>query len=229
MILALETSTPVCSVALASGSGEIFEKRIEGRGVHSERTFLFVRELLERAEADVPALDAVLFSNGPGSYTGLRIGAAAVKGLLFGREVPLFTFPTLLSFAAGLPEKPGSGNIHPVINARRQHLYWQKITFAGDGKVSAALPEVVELRWLEQQIKPGDTIVGTGWERLPSSCLEGVHQFGNEAVSAINLIKAWNQKPFRSFFKKAETDLFEPDYITLSQINNTRVKKTTEE
>src|SRR6056297_4255606 len=98
-LLAIETSTAVCSVSLQTGDGRVKEKRIEGRGVHSEYTVLFIDELLDRTGLQVDDLDSVLFSNGPGSYTGVRIGASVIKGLLFGKNVPLFTYPTWISFA----------------------------------------------------------------------------------------------------------------------------------
>jgi tRNA threonylcarbamoyl adenosine modification protein YeaZ len=126
MILAIETSTPVCSVALSSTGRRAWEKRIEGRGVHSERLFTFTDELLKRAGVEMSELDAILFSRGPGSYTGLRIGASAIKGFLYGRDVPLYTFPTLFSFAAGLELTSKPCEIFSVIDARRSHLYIQK-------------------------------------------------------------------------------------------------------
>src|SRR6056297_488404 len=85
MILSIETSTPVCSVALKATERGVWEKRTEGRGVHSERLFTFTGELLERSGAGISDLDAILFSGGPGSYTGLRIGASAIKGFLWER------------------------------------------------------------------------------------------------------------------------------------------------
>jgi tRNA threonylcarbamoyladenosine biosynthesis protein TsaB len=157
MILAIETSTPVCSVALQNSAGRILEKRIEGRGVHSDHTFLFAEELMERADTSISGLEAVLFSNGPGSYTGLRIGAAAIKGLLFGREIPLFTFPTLLAFAAGAMGRQSSGTIHAVIDARRNHLYYQSV---GIRQLDISEPEV----WMRFRTWFSKTILL--WDRL---------------------------------------------------------------
>jgi tRNA threonylcarbamoyladenosine biosynthesis protein TsaB len=220
-ILAIETATPVCSVALRTSAGRLTEKRTEGKGVHSERTFLFIKELLDRSEIKVSDLDQVLFSNGPGSYTGLRIGAAAIKGLLFGRSVSLLTCPTLLSFAAGILPQKNSGSIHCVIDARREHLYWQNVKKNGDVIGS---PQIVEISALEQMVEPGDVFVGTGWERLTIADKKKIGFIGSEGISAVNLIKAYNHKLLKKHFSVADPEHFEPDYLTMSQINNSPIQ-----
>lgn len=222
MILAIETSTPVCSVALGKGSRSIIEKRMEGRSVHSERTFEFIKELLDRHELKVKDLDAVLFSNGPGSYTGLRIGASAIKGLLFQQDVPLYTLPTLLSFSIPFLEKNPPA-IHAVIDARRQHLYHQKVKRSLDEGIEVSEAKVVEIEKLQKQIKKGDVVVGTGWDRLEVESRAEINWFGTEAISAKNLVLGWNHPELKKYFKKADVESFEPEYLTLSQVNDTEV------
>lgn len=222
MILAIETSTPVCSVALGKGQRSIVEKRMEGRSVHSERTFEFIKELLERHSLNVSDLDAVLFSNGPGSYTGLRIGASAIKGLLFQQEVSLYTLPTLLSFAIPLLNK-NYPTIHSVIDARRQHLYYQKVKMNIDKKVEMTDPKVIELEKIQGEIKKGDVVVGTGWDRLEVENRDEITWFGTEAISAKNLVLGWNHSELKKHFQKADVESFEPEYLTLSQVNDTDV------
>ncbi len=219
MILAIETSTPVCSVAIGRGGRPVAEKRIEGRGVHSERTFTFIRELLDRNKIGVEDLDAVLFSNGPGSYTGLRIGAAAIKGLLFQRNVPLYTLSTLTAFSVPLLESIPV-KVHSVIDARREHLYHQKIEANSSGKITVTMPEVKKISRLEEEIVPGDVVVGTGWSRINIDYKNEVTWLGSEAISASNLVLGWNRPEARSLFKEQNPVYFEPDYVSLSQINN---------
>lgn len=222
-VLAIETATPVCSVALRRPDGRIIEKRIEGTGVHSEKTFIFTRELLESAGLAAGDLDTVLFSNGPGSYTGLRIGAAAVKGLLFGTDIPLFLFPSLLSYAAGLePEQSlAPQTIHAVIDARRNHLYVQQVSadLAMVGK-----PGVSELEEIKKGLKEGDVVIGTGWERLNIEMDGKIRTVGTEGISATSLLTAFVNERFKGYFKKADPKLFEPDYLTLSQVNNSQIR-----
>jgi len=220
MILAIETSTPVCSVALKATERGVWEKRIEGRGVHSERLFTFTGELLERAGAGISDLDAILFSRGPGSYTGLRIGAAAIKGFLFGRDVPLYTFPTLFSFAAGL--KPGSTpcDIFSVIDARRIHLYVQRFHRSGSELTKKGEASVKELDKIKDELTDNSVIVGTGWNRLNLEEESGVKTFGSESISATSMITAWNSESLKKHFKKEDPQLFDPDYLEIAQLNN---------
>ena len=220
MILSIETSTPVCSVALKATERGVWEKRTEGRGVHSERLFTFTGELLERAGAGISDLDAILFSRGPGSYTGLRIGASAIKGFLFGRDVPLYTFPTLFSFAAGL--KPGSTpcDIFSVIDARRTHLYVQRFHRSGSELTKKGEASVKELDKIKDELTDNSVIVGTGWNRLNLEEESGVKTFGSESISATSLITAWNSESLKKHFKKEDPQLFDPDYLEIAQLNN---------
>jgi tRNA threonylcarbamoyladenosine biosynthesis protein TsaB len=222
MILAIETSTPVCSVALGKTSRTVVEKRIEGKGVHSERTFTFVQELLDRHEIGISDLESVLFSHGPGSYTGLRIGAAAIKGLLFQRDVPLYTLSTLLSFSVPyLNHFPV--RVHSVIDARRKHLYWQKTEHPLEDKLIVSEPEVKELELLAKELQPGDIVAGTGWNRLTAEYREEIEWKGTEAISATNLIQGWYHPLIKPHFKKQDAVQFEPEYLTMSQVNNSAV------
>lgn len=223
MILAIETSTPVCSVAVGEHNRVLAEKRIEGRGVHSERTFTFIKELLDRFDAPIDSIEAVLFSHGPGSYTGLRIGAGAVKGLLFEKRTPLFTLPTLLGFAISALQKGGSSSIHAVIDARRNHLYHQKVKKITGKDIEVSQPKVVELQAISEEIKKGDVVVGTGWDRLDVSNKDDVRWMGREAVSANNLINGWYNPDLKPFFEKQDPELFEPEYLSMNQINNSSV------
>jgi len=224
MILAIETSTPVCSVALQRSNRLAWEKRIEGKGVHSERLFTFTDELLERASVKIKDLDAILFSRGPGSYTGLRIGAAAVKGYLYGHDVPLYTFPTLISFAAGLTLDKKYHDIFSVIDARRKHLYIQRLHSDGGNIRVDTSPEIEEISKIQEDLTNETVLVGTGWERLNLENHNHEKRFGKEAVSAKNLLTAWNTEYLKDYFTKEDPQAFEPEYLELAQINNSKIQ-----
>ena len=89
LILNIETSTSVCSVALSEGEEVVFEKASFEGPSHAALLGVYMEEALEAAKSKGIKLDAVAVSSGPGSYTGLRIGVSVAKGLCFGYGIPL--------------------------------------------------------------------------------------------------------------------------------------------
>lgn len=124
IILHLETATKVCSVAL-SKNGKLLElKETQEEGYsHGENLNLFIVEVLERHGMTVKDLNAVSVASGPGSYTGLRIGAATAKSLCYALDIPLIAVDALISLAAIAKEKYPAKNLCAVIDARRMEVY----------------------------------------------------------------------------------------------------------
>ena len=128
MILCLETATPICSVALNDGCCTIALCETEGQNAHSEKITNFIREVMETAKIDYKQLDAVAVSQGPGSYTGLRIGVSTAKGICYAADLPLMAIDTLEAMAYGMKAKLGSqigenDLLIPMIDARRMEVY----------------------------------------------------------------------------------------------------------
>ena len=128
MILCLETATPVCSVALNDGCCTIALRETEGQNAHSEKITNFIREVMETAKIDYKQLDAVAVSQGPGSYTGLRIGVSTAKGICYAADLPLMAIDTLEAMAYGMKAKLGSqidenDLLISMIDARRMEVY----------------------------------------------------------------------------------------------------------
>lgn len=218
MILAIETATDVCSVAFEENNGRRFEKREVARGSHSEKMFLFIRALMDEHGFAVDDLDAVLVGRGPGSYTGLRIAASGVKGLLFGTEVPLWGCSTLASFAAGIAgEVPDGSTIHAIIDARRVHLYHRRFRLTGGRLEAVDRAETLPIKSFEKMVKAGDIIVGTGLERLDKEAISGAKTYGKEAVSARSLIDLYHRDGERRFLQEASPASFDPQYYTSEQ------------
>ncbi|PWL39271.1 tRNA (adenosine(37)-N6)-threonylcarbamoyltransferase complex dimerization subunit type 1 TsaB [Flagellimonas aquimarina] len=122
-ILNLETATTNCSVSISEGSDIVCLK--ENNAVsysHSEQLHIFIKEVLEEASFSFSDLDAIAISKGPGSYTGLRIGVSAAKGLCFSLDLPLISVPTLESMANQVDTSEGE-IIIPVLDARRMEVY----------------------------------------------------------------------------------------------------------
>lgn len=128
MILCLETSTSVCSVALNESCCTLALRESEKQNAHSEKITTFIKEVMDIAGIDYPQLDAVAVSKGPGSYTGLRIGVSTAKGICYAADLPLMAVDTLEAMAYGMKEKLGSqiadGDLLiPMIDARRMEVY----------------------------------------------------------------------------------------------------------
>lgn len=121
-ILNIETATRNCSVALAKDGKTILCKEIAEVGYsHAERLHVFIEQILVESGITYKDLKAIAVSQGPGSYTGLRIGVSAAKGLCYALEIPLIAIDTLevLARQAVMEE----GIIIPMIDARRMEVY----------------------------------------------------------------------------------------------------------
>ena len=125
-ILSIETSTSVCSAAL-SVDGQTIASRINRENTnHARFLSIFVKELLDELKQRTLTLDAVALSEGPGSYTGLRIGASTAKGLCYGYDIPLIPIATTEVLCACLMAKNEVQDgewLLPMIDARRMEVY----------------------------------------------------------------------------------------------------------
>ena len=123
-ILSIETSTSICSVAIHEQGELIALAEIKEPGAHAEKLLLLVDELFEKAGLSFADLDAVAVSQGPGSYTGLRIGVSTAKGIAYALEIPLIGINTLQAMAASQQVDPGD-YVVAVLDARRKEVYTQ--------------------------------------------------------------------------------------------------------
>ncbi|UAM96987.1 tRNA (adenosine(37)-N6)-threonylcarbamoyltransferase complex dimerization subunit type 1 TsaB [Polaribacter litorisediminis] len=121
-ILNIETSTKNCSVSIAENGKILKIKELNnGNYSHAEVLHSFITDILKAANLPIHKIDAIAVSKGPGSYTGLRIGVSAAKGLCFALQKPLISIDTLTSLAHSI--SVNSGCIVPMIDARRMEVY----------------------------------------------------------------------------------------------------------
>jgi tRNA threonylcarbamoyladenosine biosynthesis protein TsaB len=121
-ILNLETATKNCSVALAKNGVTIICKETAELGYsHAEKLHVFIDEIIKEAQITFQDLSAIAVSQGPGSYTGLRIGVSAAKGLCYSLGIPLISIDTLLVLASKVDQPDGF--VIPMIDARRMEVY----------------------------------------------------------------------------------------------------------
>lgn len=128
-ILNIDTSTTVCSVALSAGGECLSMRKDESGNNHSRVIGVFTQQLLQEADSNGWKVAAVALSQGPGSYTGLRIGTSFAKGLCYGMDIPLIAIPTLKIMAWAVAQRlkaegaNGDALLCPMIDARRMEVY----------------------------------------------------------------------------------------------------------
>ena len=125
LILCIETSSKACSVALADNGVCVAYKEILDEWQHSRRLTLLIEESLKGFGVELKGLAAVAISRGPGSYTGLRVGASCGKGLCYALDIPLISIPTLELIAQEHIKMASEETlIIPMIDARRMEVYY---------------------------------------------------------------------------------------------------------
>ena len=117
-ILALDTSTEYCSVALWQ-DGVVVERSVLAGQRHSELLIAMLDDLLKDAGLGIKDLDGIAFGKGPGSFTGVRIACGAAQGLAFGADIPAASVCTLLALA----EASGAGRVIAALDARMGEIY----------------------------------------------------------------------------------------------------------
>ena len=122
LILSIETATTNCSVSLSKdGETIVLKEDYDKNYSHAERLHVYIDSVLKEAGVSQNDLDAIAISKGPGSYTGLRIGVSAAKGLCFALDKPLISVPTLESLAHQV--SCNDGVIVSMLDARRMEVY----------------------------------------------------------------------------------------------------------
>jgi tRNA threonylcarbamoyladenosine biosynthesis protein TsaB len=171
-ILAIETATDACSVALYQG-GEYRELYEVTPRRHNQRLFTMLEELLPSGRLAEQGIDAIAWGEGPGSFTGLRVAASAVQGLAFANNLPCIGVSTILCQAQRALREglvTASDQLFSAVDARIGELYFAQVGFRDglavlQGEVQVARPEQLEL---PQQSGPLIG-VGSGLELLSSA------------------------------------------------------------
>lgn len=219
LILHLETAASVCSVALANEGKLIAIRESDEKNAHSKVITRFIEEVMRETGNDLSDLDAVAVSEGPGSYTGLRIGVATAKGLCYSLDRPMIAVPTLQSMAAGMVVGSKDKLFRlpvfyvPMLDARRMEVY--DAVFDANGKlVRETRAEIIDDRSFAEFLKDHQLVfAGDGAEKCKS--IFGGHPdvfFAEDfRITASSMIPLALQK----FQTKAFEDVayFEPAYL----------------
>ena len=169
-IILIETSTALCSAALAEDGAIVSYKESSAPKAHASLTAVFVQEMLSERGLTISDCDAVCVSMGPGSYTGLRVGVSTAKGLCFGSGKPLLSVGTLDTLVAqAVAERltviPGlTGDLRyiiPMVDARRMEVY--TAVFDHYRQITETSPMIIDENSFAEQLAEGPCLfIGDG-------------------------------------------------------------------
>ncbi|MCE7535052.1 tRNA (adenosine(37)-N6)-threonylcarbamoyltransferase complex dimerization subunit type 1 TsaB [Aliivibrio fischeri] len=166
-ILAVDTATENCSVALIV-DGKVYSRRAVAPREHTIKILPFVDEVLKEAGVRLKDLDALAFGQGPGSFTGVRIGIGIAQGLAFGADLPMVGISTLEAMAQAGYRLHGATQVAASIDARMGEVYFgmyqrnQDGTWTYEVAETVSAPEALSTYLPEQS---GEWLtVGTGWD-----------------------------------------------------------------
>lgn len=210
-ILSIETSTEICSVAIHDCGGLLALLEITEPGAHAEQLMQLVVDVMEKTETELNFLDAIAVSEGPGSYTGLRIGVSTAKGLAFGLNLPLISVNTLQALASAVVSE-SDALIISVLDARRMEVY-REVFDSKLNSVSKLDSEVLEANAFQNFLEGGRVyFVGNALEKLRTVVSHENAKFVSDlSFSAAHLGKlAWVKFQSQDF---ADIAYFVPNYL----------------
>ncbi|QWX84089.1 tRNA (adenosine(37)-N6)-threonylcarbamoyltransferase complex dimerization subunit type 1 TsaB [Cellulophaga sp. HaHaR_3_176] len=213
IILNLETATTNCSVSLAKEGQLLALKEFDSASFsHAEQLHLFIEDVLKEAEVSLKEVNAIAVSKGPGSYTGLRIGVSAAKGLCFSLDIPLIAIATLESMVV---QSIGDSIdfVIPVLDARRMEVY--SCVFDKNMKeIRETKAEIIDENSFSEFAAKGKVLLlGSGVEK----CIEMLSVNGNFSFNT-KVIPSSKEMAMLSYKKFKENNLenvayFEPYYL----------------
>ena len=229
MILAFETSAKAASVALLEG-GKLLGESFQNTGLtHSQTLMVMAEDLLKQCNHAPADVQAVAVAEGPGSFTGVRIGVAAAKGFAWGKNIPCYGVSTLESMALGLGAYDGM--ICPVMDARRSQVY-NALFYVNQSILSRATEDrAIALSDLAEELKNVEKpifLVGDGSnlcynvlkEQVPNLVLPADHRMHQRAVgvglAALQKIAAG---------ATGDGNTLTPNYLRLSQAERERMER----
>ena len=229
-ILAVDASGQVASVAVATENGILAEYSVDYLKTHSQTLLPMSDEVLRMTDTDKQEIDAIAVSEGPGSFTGLRIGVATVKGLAAALRKPVIAVPTLQMLAGNF--LGNSGLICPMMDARRNQVYTAVYRCEGEELVpviaqkACALEEILaELNALEQPV----VLLGDGVDAYKAQIQAGLT--GDYRLAALHRNRQRAGSLATIALQKAKNGQMipgselVPEYLRLSQAERERMER----
>lgn len=211
IILNIETSTDICSVCLSKDSKVLSLRETERSYSHSEVIAIFIDECVKEAGLSMKDLEAVSVSQGPGSYTALRIGTATAKGICFALSIPLICVGTLDALKNSVIGQAGSNDlIIPLIDARRMEVY--HCVYDSKGKILAPVePIILDGETYNEYCKYDNLLLcGDGVPKSKDVLSIQNGQFFDEECSSRHMIQISEEKFANKVFE--DISYYEPFY-----------------
>jgi tRNA threonylcarbamoyladenosine biosynthesis protein TsaB len=213
-IILIETSTALCSTALAEDGAIVSYKESSAPKAHASLTAVFIQDMLSERGLTIADCDAVCVSMGPGSYTGLRVGVSTAKGLCFGSRKPLLAAGTLDTLAAqAYAEAEADGNyrfIIPMVDARRMEVY--TAVFENGVQITETAPAIIDENSFSDLLEQGPCLfIGDGAGKCADAIKHPNAHFLQCWPKASSMLapamKAYKEKRFE------DVAYFEPFYL----------------
>ncbi len=225
LILNIESATDHCSVALSRGTEVLSFRATEERFAHSKLLTLLIEECLAAEKIALKDLDAVALSSGPGSYTSLRVGSSAAKGICYALDKPLIAVDTLksLALAAYALKKDDTAVYAPMIDARRMEVYTAHFSASGD-RLRDTSADIIDENSYTKIFKSEKKLIfcGNGAEKCRSVLTSPFAHFVSVVCSALLLpplaVRAFDEKRFEN------VAYFEPEYFKAPNITKSKKK-----
>ncbi|MDD2799072.1 MAG: tRNA (adenosine(37)-N6)-threonylcarbamoyltransferase complex dimerization subunit type 1 TsaB [Bacteroidales bacterium] len=215
VILNIETSTSVCSVALSKDGAVVFNRHNYDGQSHGTHLGVYVQEALEYTQNNDLTLEAVAISCGPGSYTGLRIGVSTAKGLCYAKDIPLIAINTLevlaceLLFDFNIDEE---ALLCPMIDARRMEVYAAIYDRALNAVKSVSADIIDETSYRNLLDKHKIIFFGDGAEKCKASLSHPNATFVADKHPLADYMIALSEKAFNAE-QFVDVAYFEPFYL----------------
>jgi tRNA threonylcarbamoyladenosine biosynthesis protein TsaB len=208
-ILAIETSETQCGVAIYFSDEKYFSSAIYLKRSHSEKLFESLEYLFNTSKIEATDLDSIAISEGPGSFTGLRIGMAAAKGIAYGAAIPIIPVPTFEALAYQLSQILPKGAQFAIANkVNKDEVYFAKFTITADSYIFADKLNILKLVDLKKSIK-GIKVFGNALKMVNPETETGNHSpFSPDPL----YIAKWAEK-FGQERKSSVYDYLEPNYL----------------
>ena len=229
LLLAFETSAKAASVALFEGETLLAEQYQNTGLTHSQTLMVMAEDLLKQCGKTAQDVQAVAVANGPGSFTGVRIGVAAAKGFAWASEIPLYGVSTLEAMALQLGV--WNGYVLPVMDARRSQVYNAVFHFDAGKMTRCTEDRAISLAELGEEIKNFKEpifLVGDGSilcyntlkEAVPSLVLPPEHRMHQRAAGVGLAALAMIDRG-----ETGDAAALQPNYLRLSQAERERLAR----